>query len=45
MLENENKVEELIDLMESINTIKKSILIKAFRGELGSNEIDEDSSI
>lgn len=44
-LDNESKVEDLIDLDNNIDIIKKSILAKAFRGELGSNDLDDESSI
>ncbi|WP_338659754.1 restriction endonuclease subunit S [Paraclostridium sordellii] len=45
LLESERSIEELCDLDEYIDMIKKSILAKAFRGELGSNNLDEESSI
>lgn len=44
-LDNESKVEDLIDLDDNIDLIKKSILAKAFRGELASNDLNEESSI
>lgn len=44
-LDNESKVEDLIDLDDNIDLIKKSILAKSFRGELASNDLNEDSSI
>lgn len=43
LLEEESKIEELTQLEESIELIKKSILAKAFRGELGTH-CDEDES-
>lgn len=45
VLNNEAKIEELADICDSIDIIKKSILAKAFRGELGSNDLDEEGSI
>lgn len=45
VLENEKNIEELCDIEKSIDIIKKSILAKAFRGELGSNDLEEESSI
>lgn len=42
-LEEETKIEELTQLEEQIELIKKSILAKAFRGELGTN-LEEDES-
>lgn len=44
LLEEESKIEELTQLEEQIELIKKSILAKAFRGELGTN-CEEDESI
>ena len=35
----------LVDQSLNIDTIKKSILAKAFRGELGTNNPNEDSAI
>ncbi|MDG5853128.1 restriction endonuclease subunit S [Clostridium beijerinckii] len=43
LLEEESKIEELTQLEEQIELIKKSILAKAFRGELGTN-CEEDES-
>ena len=34
-----------LKLLEKIEEIKKSILSRAFRGELGTNNPDEESSI
>lgn len=45
VLNNETKIEEVIDICDSIDIIKKSILAKASRGELGSNDLDDKSSI
>lgn len=33
------------NVLERIDLVKKSILAKAFRGELGTNKADEESSI
>ena len=42
VLENENKVKELLELEEKIDILEKSILNKAFKGELGTqNSKDE----
>lgn len=45
LLGDESKIEELTKLEEQIELIKKSILAKAFRGELGTNDPEEESSI
>lgn len=45
LLEKENEIESLTDINLHISNIKKSILAKAFRGELGSNYLNEESSI
>ena len=45
LLEEESKIEELTALEEQIELIKKSILAKAFRGQLGTNCEDDESSI
>lgn len=37
LLEEESKIEELTTLEEQIELIKKSVLAKAFRGQLGTN--------
>ncbi len=43
-LEEESKIEELTQLEDQIELLKKSILAKAFRGELGTNcEEDENA--
>ncbi|MFT8351876.1 restriction endonuclease subunit S [Clostridium saccharoperbutylacetonicum] len=41
----EKKIEELTQLEEQIELIKKSILAKAFRGELGTNSEDDESAL
>ena len=45
LLEKERDIEELCNIEDYIDVIKKSILAKAFRGELGSNDLNEESSI
>nr|WP_253197961.1 restriction endonuclease subunit S [Clostridium gasigenes] len=44
-LEEGSKIDELTQLEEQIELIKKSILAKAFRGELGTNCEEEESSL
>lgn len=45
LLEEESKIEELTVLEEQIELIKKSILAKAFRGQLGTNCEDDESAL
>lgn len=45
LLEEEAKIEELTQLEEQIELIKKSILAKAFRGQLGTNCPEEESAL
>lgn len=45
LLEEEEQMEELTKLQDQIELIKKSILAKAFRGELGTNCEEEESSL
>lgn len=45
MIDKEFNIDELTTIDESIEMIRKSILAKAFRGELGSNDLREESSI
>lgn len=45
LLSFESKIEELTQLEEQIELLKKSILAKAFRGELGTNDPTEESAI
>ena len=45
LLEDESKIEELTKLEEQIELIKKSILAKAFRGQLGTNCEDDESAL
>lgn len=44
LLSFESKIEELTGLEEQIELLKKSILAKAFRGELGTNDPTEESA-
>lgn len=45
LLEEETKIENLSQLEEQIELIKKSILAKAFRGELGTNCGEDESAL
>ena len=45
LLKEESKIEEITQLEEQIDLIKKSILAKAFRGKLGTNSEDEESAL
>lgn len=45
ILDEESKIEELTALEEQIELIKKSILAKAFRGELGTNCEEDESAL
>lgn len=45
LLENEQKAKELCSVIDKIDHIKKSILAKAFRGELGTNHPEEESAL
>ncbi|MFY2158574.1 restriction endonuclease subunit S [Cytobacillus firmus] len=45
LLNSEKKAIELLELESKIENIKQSILFKAFRGELGTNDPIEESSI
>ena len=45
VLENENKVKELLELEERIDVLEKSILNKAFKGELGTQNSSDESAI
>ena len=45
VLENENKVKELLELEERIDILEKSILHKAFKGELGTQNSNDESAI
>ena len=45
VLENENKVKELLELEERIDILEKSILNKAFKGELGTQNSSDESAL
>lgn len=45
IFDKEQDTQELIDLIETIDLMKKSILARAFRGELGTNIPEEESAI
>ncbi|WP_339004059.1 restriction endonuclease subunit S [Fusobacterium polymorphum] len=45
VLENENKVKELLELEEKIDILEKSILHKAFKGELGTQNNSDEPAI
>ncbi|WP_294728354.1 restriction endonuclease subunit S [uncultured Fusobacterium sp.] len=45
VLENENKVKELLELEERIDMLEKSILNKAFKGELGTKNSSDEPAI
>nr|WP_307991274.1 restriction endonuclease subunit S [uncultured Niameybacter sp.] len=42
---NEQQAQELCDVIEKIDLMKKAILARAFRGELGTNNPEEESAI
>lgn len=44
LLENEQKAKELCNVIDKIDHMKKAILARAFRGELGTNNPDEESA-
>ena len=41
----EQTAQDLCDQIDQIDTIKKTILGKAFRGELGTNVVGEESAV
>lgn len=43
--ENENKVKELLELEERIDILEKSILHRAFKGELGTKNSSDESAM
>lgn len=45
LLDNEDKASEFLMVENSIDLLKQSILSKAFRGELGTNDANEESAI
>lgn len=44
LLDNEQRAKELCDVIEKIDLMKKAILFRAFRGELGTNDAEEESA-
>ena len=45
LLANEQKAKELCNVIDKIDHMKKAILARAFRGELGTNNPDEESAL
>jgi len=45
ILENEKSAQELSDTINKIDHMKKPILARAFRGELGTNDPSEESAM
>lgn len=45
LLDNEQRAKELCDVIEKIDLMKKAILSRAFRGELGTNDPEEESAV
>ena len=45
LLENEQRAKEICDVIEKIDLMKKAILARAFRGELGTNDPQEESAV
>ena len=45
LLEKEQRACELCDVIEKIDLMKKAILARAFRGELGTNDPNEESAL
>ena len=45
VFEEENKISELISLEEKVEILEKTILDKAFRGELGTGNSDDEPAI
>lgn len=45
LFEKEQKAKELCDVIDKIDLMKKAILAKAFRGELGTNDPREESAV
>lgn len=45
VLETEQKAKELCDVIEKIDHMKKAILARALRGQLGTNNPEEESSL
>lgn len=46
LLRKENEMKQFVEsVLNNVSLLKKTILTKAFRGELGTNKTDEESSI
>lgn len=45
ILEKEDKSKEIIDMLDIIDEMKKSILARAFRGELGTSNPNDESAL
>lgn len=45
ILEKEHQAKELANVIKEIDLIKKAILARAFRGELGTNNLNEESAM
>lgn len=45
LLENEQKAKDLCNILDQIDLMKKAILARAFRGELGTNDPNEESAL
>ncbi|AFV02236.1 hypothetical protein UNSWDHB_1096 [Dehalobacter sp. UNSWDHB] len=45
LLGNEQKAKKLCDVIGNIDIMKHSILARAFRGELSTNNSDEESAL
>ncbi|MBF8984537.1 restriction endonuclease subunit S [Lutibacter sp. B2] len=45
LLDNEQRAKELCDVIKKIDLMKKAILARAFRGELGTNNPEEESAV
>ena len=45
LFQKEERAKELSDVIDKIDLIKKAILARAFRGELGTNDPNDESSL
>lgn len=45
LFEKEQKAKELCDVIDKIDLMKKAVLARAFRGELGTNDPSEESAV
>ena len=45
LLEKEQRARELCDVIDKIDLMRKAILARAFRGELGTNDPSEESVV